>query len=94
MSNLQIKNVPEPVHGELRRRAAQRHQSVRDYVLTLIERDQLGPTMADWLEQVAGDPAVELPGSAAEAVEAARRERDAELLGPPDERPPRARRRR
>ena len=89
MSNLQIKNVPEPVHRELRRRAAQSHQSVRDYVLALIERDQLRPTMADWLDTIGQDPPVQLREVAAEAVAAGRAERDAELLarhdGPADE---------
>ena len=80
MSNLQIKNLPEPLHSELRRRAAQSHQSVRDYVLALIERDQLRPTMADWLDGIAQDPPVELRASAAEVVAAGRAERDAELL--------------
>jgi plasmid stability protein len=83
VSILQIKNVPEPVHAELRRRAAQAHQSVRDYVLALIERDQLQPTMADWLDSVALDPPVELSGSTADAVRAARDERDAELVPSP-----------
>ena len=82
ISTLQIKNVPEPLHSELRRRAVQAHQSVRDYVLALIERDQLRPTMADWLDAVAHDPPVELRQSAADAIAAARAEREAELLAP------------
>lgn len=52
MANLQIKNVPEPLHEELRRRAAQSHQTVRDYVLQLIVADQQRQTTADWLERV------------------------------------------
>lgn len=84
VSTLQIKHIPEPVHAELRRRATQAHQSVRDYVLALIERDQLRPTMADWLEAVAQDPPAELRESSAEVIGAARRERDGELLAPHD----------
>ncbi len=82
ISNLQIKHVPEPLHAELRRRATQAHQSVRDYVLALIERDQLRPTMVDWLDALAQDPPVELRESAADVIAAARVERDAELLAP------------
>lgn len=74
--------MPDDLFDELRRRAAQAHQSVRDYVLGLIERDQLQPTMADWLDALAQDPPVELRGSAAEMIAAARVERDAELLAP------------
>lgn len=57
---------------------------MRDYVLALIERDQLRPTMTDWLAAVAQDPPVELRESSAEAIDAARHERDAELLAPHD----------
>jgi hypothetical protein len=79
------------VHAELRRRAEQARQSVRDYVLALIERDQRTMTMADWLDELAGDPPVELPESAAGAITAARAERDAELLPAPEQRPARGR---
>jgi plasmid stability protein len=53
MANLQIKNVPEEMHEELRRRAKARRMSVRDYVLDLIEADQVLPTMQEWLAELA-----------------------------------------
>lgn len=56
MANLQIKNVPEPLHEELRRRAAQSHQTVRDYVLQLIVADQQRQTTADWLRTLERHP--------------------------------------
>lgn len=80
MSTIQIKNVPEPVHAELRRRSAQANQSIRDYVLTLIERDQSFPSKRDWLDKVAELEPVDIGMTAAEAVQASRDERDAELL--------------
>ncbi len=80
MSNLQIKNVPEPVHAELRRRSAQANQSIRDYVLTLIERDQSLPSKTDWLDEVAELPPVDIGMTSAEAVQAGRDEVDAELF--------------
>lgn len=43
MPNLQIKNVPEDVHAELRRRAELEGTTVRDYVLGMIRRDQRLP---------------------------------------------------
>lgn len=58
MGNLQIKNVPEDVHDELRRRAAKRRMTVRDYLLEMIEHDQARPTMDEWLELVRSGPRV------------------------------------
>jgi antitoxin FitA len=51
MANLQIKNVPEELHDELRRRAAREGRSVRDYLLDLIREDQRTPTMREWVER-------------------------------------------
>ena len=52
MSNLQIKNVPETVHTELRRRAEQAGLSLRDYMLRLIRRDLALPSVQDWLAEI------------------------------------------
>jgi antitoxin FitA len=80
MANLQVKNVPEEMHEELRRRARERHMSVRDYVLDLIARDQKMTTMREWLEGIARLDPVDTGGvTAAELIEQGRAERDAEL---------------
>lgn len=79
MGNLQIKDIPEPSHAELRRRARAEGISMRDYALRLIERDQRTPPLGEWLERVAGREPVEPGESAAEAIAADRAERDAEL---------------
>ncbi len=80
MSNIQLKNVPEAVHEELRRRAALRGASIRDYVLELIERDQAFPAWEEWIEEVRRLPPLELGGeSAADVVRAVRDEREGEL---------------
>lgn len=79
MGNLQIKNLPVDMHLELRRRAAQREASVRDYVLDLIKADQEVPTTRDWLEAVADRPRAELPrGAVVNALDDVREDRDAE----------------
>jgi antitoxin FitA len=52
MANLQIKNVPEELHEELRRRAEAEGVTLRDYVLRLLVRDQLVPTTEEWLAEV------------------------------------------
>jgi len=76
MGNLQIKDIPEDLHVELRRRAAQRGTTMRDYLLWLIERDQRLPVAAEWLEQVRSDERVSAETSAAELIRAGRREQE------------------
>jgi hypothetical protein len=80
MSTIQVKNVPADLHAELKRRAERAGMTIRDYVLALIARDQQRPTLDEWLEAVASDEPVNLLESAAEAVRAARNEREQELL--------------
>jgi plasmid stability protein len=65
MATLQLKNVPDEVHAELRRRADAEHVSLRDYVLRLLLRELELPTMAEWLAEVrADDPVLGGPASA------------------------------
>lgn len=80
MPNLQIKNVPEDVHAELRRRAELEGTTVRDYVLGLIRRDQRLPARSEWLARLdALDPA-SLDRPAHELLADERAERDRELV--------------
>lgn len=76
MSNLQIKDLPEDLHGELRQRAAQRGTSVRDYVLDLIRRDLAVPSVEDWLASVRRLGPVALPTTSADLVREGRDERN------------------
>ncbi len=81
MANLQIKNVPELLHEELRRRAAQSHQTVRDYVLQLIVADQQRQTTADWLERVRQrEPSTLSSAEIQVEVDRGRREREEHLV--------------
>lgn len=77
--NIQLKNVPEEVHAELRRRAAQRGVSMRDYVLALIRRDQRLPAPDEWRSRVADLEPVEVSIDPVEVIRAARGARDDEL---------------
>lgn len=79
MSNIQVKNVPEEMHAELRRRADEKGLTIRDYVLRLIEKDQLIPTKRQWLDKVAELEPVDTAETAVEAVHRAREEREREL---------------
>ena len=54
MPSVQIKDVPEDTHRVLRRRAAEAHQSLQEYLLTKLIEDASTPTMAEVLQR-AGD---------------------------------------
>lgn len=79
MSNLQIKNVPEEIHAELRRRADARGMTLRDYVLDLLRRETSRPDLDEWLDELASRPPVTLGVSSVDLVHAARAEREANL---------------
>jgi plasmid stability protein len=38
MSTIQIRNIPEPVYEEIRRRARARHQSIQQFMLAEVHR--------------------------------------------------------
>jgi antitoxin FitA len=80
MGAIQVKDVPEELHRALRRRALEEGMSLADYVLDLIRRDLGLPSRREWFERLATREPVNLrPGEAAEALHAARAEREAQL---------------
>ncbi len=79
MANLQIKNLPDDVHEELRRRAGAQGTTIRDYVVRLLELDQAYPPRQQWLAEVLARPRIDLGRPAADLVEQDRVERDAAL---------------
>jgi plasmid stability protein len=79
VGNLQIKNVPDELHDELRRRADARGVTLRDYVLDLLRRETSRPDLDEWLDRVASDSRVTLSESSVELVHAARAEREVKL---------------
>lgn len=80
MAAIQVKDVPEDLHEELRRRAAARGVTLGQYLLELIRRDLRRPRLLEWAES---HPTIEeRTGRAPDVVEAlrqAREERDAEM---------------
>lgn len=56
MSNVQVKNLEEALHMELRARAAAQGATISDYVLELIRRDLRTPTRRAWLSSAAALP--------------------------------------
>lgn len=52
MPSVQIKDVPDDVHAELRRRAANAGQSLQEYLLARLTEEARTPSLADVLERV------------------------------------------
>lgn len=75
MADVEVENIPEPVHRELHRRADQAGMTVADYVFSLIRRDQELPSRSDWAAQVRALEPVEMDQSSSEVVARQRAER-------------------
>lgn len=77
MATLQIRNFPDELKDHLRERSAGADLTMSDYVITLVRRDLMEPTIDDWLARAAAEPArPDLNLTGARAVEEARTERD------------------
>lgn len=68
MSNLQIKDLPEEIHEELRQRARLEGTTVRSYVLRLILEDQQLVPRQLWLARVRARRPVELGRPVSELI--------------------------
>ena len=49
MANLQVKNLPDDLHAELRARAAREGRTLSELVSTLLRNEMALPSMTDWL---------------------------------------------
>ncbi len=56
---IQVRNVPDEIHRELKVRAARQGVSLSDYVLELARRDVSRPTMEEWLARIDARPLIE-----------------------------------
>ena len=74
VKNLQIRNVPDAVHRELKSRAALEGQSLSEFALAELRRSLDRPTRAELLRRLEGRRSVQLPIGSDELV---RDERDA-----------------
>ena len=77
-SLLQIRDVPEEDRRALKARAAARGESLNSYLLRLIRRDVMQPTVAEVMERAARR-AERAAVSAVDALDVARTERDEQL---------------
>ena len=74
MTMIQIRNVPDTLHRELKARAARAGMTLSDYLLDVVRRSVERPEPGDLLARIRERGPVYLDESAAEAVRA---ERDA-----------------
>jgi plasmid stability protein len=51
MPSIQVKDVPDEVHATLRRRAAEKRQSLQEYLLARLEEDAATPTLDEVLDR-------------------------------------------
>ena len=74
MSTIQVRNVPEELHKQLKVRAAQEGRTLSDYVLDELRVAAGRPTMSQWLRVADALPPPEnAPSPAAEVIADERR---------------------
>ena len=74
MSTIQVRNVPEQLHRQLKVRAAQEGRTLSDYVLDELRVAAGRPSMNRWLDEVdALPPPGDAPRPAAEVIADERR---------------------
>lgn len=76
MANLQIRELPDELHEELRRRARMEGMSIRAYVARLIAADLALPPRVEWFARVRARRPIELGMPVADLVRDDRRERN------------------
>lgn len=74
---LQVRNIPDRLHRELRRRAKARNQSLTDFVQSILEREMARPPSEEVFDRIEREEPVELDISVAEILRSERAERDA-----------------
>lgn len=78
---IQVRNVPERLHRELKRRAKRRGQTLTDYIKALLEREVERPPIEEVLERIEGRTPVRLPKPVAEYLREERGEREERIAG-------------
>ena len=71
MANIQIKNVPERLHNQLRRYAREQGRTLGEIILEAIERKV---SRREWHKRFSGRPSTQLRTSAAQLLEEERRQ--------------------
>ena len=76
MANIQVKNIPQKLHNQLRRYTRQQECTLGDIVLEAIEREV---ARREWHKRFSTRPATTLGTSAAALLEEERRQRGNDL---------------
>ena len=72
---IQVRNVPERLHRELKRRAKLRGQTLTDYIQAILEREVAKPDRRDVLARILRGEPIDLGGmTGADLIHEARRE--------------------
>jgi len=74
---IQVRNVPDRLHRELKRRAAKRGQTLTDYVQSLLELEVSRPPVDELVEDIARAAPVRLDRPVADLLREERADRDA-----------------
>jgi plasmid stability protein len=72
---IQIRNVPDELHRQLKARAARAGLTLSDFLLAELRSLSVRPTMQEWLDRAATWERVEVGESPAEALAAERSRR-------------------
>lgn len=72
---IQIRDVPESVHGALKSRAAREGLSLSDFIKRELERVAERPTMQEWLERTQRAKPIPSKRTAAQVIRELRDER-------------------
>ena len=65
---VQIRDVPDEVHGIMKARAAREGMSLSDFIKRELERTAARPSVSEWLEQTRRAKPIPLRRSAAEVI--------------------------
>ena len=72
---IQVRDVPESLHGTLKSRAAREGMSLSDFIKKELERVAERPTMREWLERTHQAKPISLKRGAAQVIREMRDER-------------------
>lgn len=65
---IQIRDIPDELHGKLKARAARAGMTLSDYLKKELERSAELPTLQEWLERVHQAPPIRAGKTAAEII--------------------------
>ncbi|MBZ5579575.1 MAG: hypothetical protein LAP40_23700 [Acidobacteriia bacterium] len=72
---IQVRDVPDSVHGTLKSRAAREGMSLSDFIKRELERAAARPTMQEWLERTQQAKPIRAKNTAAQVIRELREER-------------------